>query len=138
MTSISISATPLSLVACNDFLQDDHCGGLAFFVGNVRNHNQGNHIQLLEFTSYVPMAEREMQRLATEILTETGAQKLYCAHRIGVLTIGEAAVIIGAAAAHRDAAFTACRLMIDRLKETVPIWKKEVATDGSYWINAHP
>ena len=138
MIHTTISPTPLSLEACNAFLQDDHCGGLAFFVGNVRDHNQGNQIELLEFTSYVPMAEQEMKRLAEEIIQETGAKKLYCAHRIGALKVGEAAVIIGAAAAHRDAAFTASRLMIDRLKETVPIWKKEVATDGSYWINAHP
>ncbi|MEM9835757.1 MAG: molybdenum cofactor biosynthesis protein MoaE [Bacteroidota bacterium] len=138
MTTILISPTPLSLTACLDAIQDERCGGLNFFVGNVRNHNQGNNIERLEFTSYVPMAEKEMQRIADEVLAETGAQHLYVAHRIGSLQVGEAAVIIGAAAHHRDAAFTACRAMIDRLKETVPIWKKEVATDGAYWINAHP
>lgn len=79
-----------------------------------------------------------MHRLAEAILQETSAQKIYVAHRVGVLEIGDSAVIIGAAAKHRDAAFQACRLMIDRLKASVPIWKKEIAKDGNYWINAHP
>jgi len=133
-----ISDQPLSLNECQKAISDPRCGGLAFFVGDVRNKNQGNSIVQLEFTSYIPMAEKEMARLAEEILIETGATNLYAAHRIGVLKIGDAAVIIGAAAKHRDAAFKACRLMIDRLKETVPIWKKEIAEDGTYWINAHP
>ncbi|PHI19299.1 molybdenum cofactor biosynthesis protein MoaE [Lewinellaceae bacterium SD302] len=138
MIHVAISPTPLSLQECQNTIQDPECGGLAFFVGDVRRHNQGNTIEQLEFTSYVPMAEKEMQRLAEEIIEETGSTHLYCTHRIGALKIGDTAVIIGAAAKHRDAAFQACRLMIDRLKETVPIWKKEIAEDGSYWINAHP
>lgn len=138
MIHVSISDQPLSLQDCQSQIQDAACGGLAFFVGDVRNHNQGNQIQRLEFTSYVPMAEKEMKRLAEAILAETGASHLYAAHRIGLLEVGDTAVIIGASAKHRDAAFQACRLMIDRLKESVPIWKKEVADDGTYWINAHP
>lgn len=133
-----ISAEPLSLSDCQKRIEDDRCGGLAFFVGDVRNRNEGHDIIQLEFTSYLPMAEKELQRLAEEILAQTGATNLYAAHRIGLLGIGETAVIIGAAATHRDAAFRACRLMIDRLKETVPIWKKEIARDGTFWINAHP
>ncbi len=138
MTNILLSDQPLSLDQCYQFIQDPACGGLTLFVGAVRNHNQGQEIEALEFSSYAPMAEKEMSRIAANILLETDAQKLYVAHRVGPLKIGDVAVIIGAAAAHRDAAFKACRLMIDRLKETVPIWKKEISTDGSYWINAHP
>lgn len=138
MTHILISDAPLELSEASHFLADEACGGEAYFVGNVRNRNLGHDILYLEFSSYQPMAEREMQRLATEILAATGATKLYAAHRIGRLKVGETAVIIGAAAIHRDAAFLACRQMIDRLKESVPIWKKEVTTQGDYWINAHP
>lgn len=137
-TTSFISDQSLSLSDCQDAISDPQCGGITFFVGDVRDHNQGNKIKHLEFTSYIPMAEKELERLAKSILMETGAKHLYVAHRVGVLKIGETAVIIGASAKHRDAAFKACRLMIDRLKETVPIWKKEVAQDGSYWINAHP
>lgn len=138
MTSIHIQENPLQVSEASHFLADDGCGGEAYFIGNVRNRNLGHDILYLEFSSYLPMAEREMQRLATDILASTGATKIYAAHRIGRLRVGETAVIIGAAAVHRDAAFQACRLMIDRLKESVPIWKKEVSTEGNYWINAHP
>lgn len=138
MTSIKISEAPLQVSDASHFLADARCGGEAYFVGNVRNKNLGHDILYLAFSSYQPMAEREMQRLATEILAATGATKLYAAHRIGRLEVGETAVVIGAAAVHRDAAFQACRQMIDRLKESVPIWKKEVTTQGDFWINAHP
>lgn len=138
MIHVAILDEPLSLSDCQLAIKDVNCGGVAFFVGDVRRHNQGNTITRLEFTSYIPMAERTMQQLAVAILEETGAEHLYCTHRVGVLEVGDTAVIIGAAAKHRAAAFSACQLMINRLKESVPIWKKEVAEDGTYWINAHP
>ena len=135
---VLISDRPLSLDAAYAALQDPTCGGITLFIGTVRNHNQGNSIQQLDFSSYVPMAEKELQRIMEGILAETEAKLLYAAHRVGALAVGDIAVIVGASAPHRDAAFMACRSLIDRLKETVPIWKKEIATDGSYWINAHP
>jgi len=135
---VLISDLPLSLDAAYASLQDPTCGGITLFVGTVRNHNQGNSIQQLDFSSYVPMAEKELKHIMEGILAETDAKLLYAAHRVGALEIGDIAVIVGASAPHRDAAFIACRALIDRLKKTVPIWKKEIATDGSYWINAHP
>lgn len=138
MITAFISDKPLVLADGYAKLRDPLCGGVAFFVGDVRNRNEGHQIERLEFSSYVPMAEKEMRKIAEDILDETDAVHLYVAHRIGDLSVGETAVIIGAAAVHRDAAFRASRLMIDRLKEKVPIWKKEFSTDGSYWINAHP
>lgn len=138
MIHVEVTDQLLDLAAADLFLSDPSCGGLAYFVGKVRNRNLGYDILHLEFSSYRPMAEREMQHLAKDILANTGAAKLYVAHRIGLLQVGETAVIIGAAAIHRAAAFDACRAMIDQLKERVPIWKKEVSTEGHYWINAHP
>ncbi len=138
MIYVEVTDQPLNLTAADLFLSDPSCGGLAYFVGKVRNRNLGYDISQLEFSSYRPMAEREMQQLATAILASSGAVKLYAVHRTGLLQVGETAVIIGVAAIHRSAAFEACQAMIDQLKERVPIWKKEVSTEGHYWINAHP
>jgi molybdopterin converting factor subunit 1 len=112
-------------------------GGLVTFVGNVRDQARGRSIQYLEYEAYPEMAEREMQKIADEAARRWPGTRVAIAHRTGHLTIGEAAVVIAAAAPHRAEAFEACRYAIDTLKQTVPIWKKEVATDGEYWVDDH-
>jgi len=112
-------------------------GGIVTFVGNVRNHARGRPIQFLEYEAYAEMAEREMEKIATEVGGRWPGARVAIAHRTGHLEIGEAAVVIVAAAPHRAEAFEACRFAIDTLKVTVPIWKKEVATDGEYWVDDH-
>jgi len=112
-------------------------GGIVTFVGTVRDHARGQQIKYLEYEAYPEMAEREMQKIADEIARRWPGTRVAMAHRTGHLEIGDAAVVIAAAAPHRGEAFEACRYAIDTLKQTVPIWKKEVATDGEYWVDDH-
>ena len=92
----------------------------------------------LEFESYEPMAIKEMQKIAERAAAKWPVEKMVIHHRVGVLGIGEIAVIIAVATPHRKAAFEACEFAIDTLKETVPIWKKEIFEDGEVWVAAHP
>ena len=113
-------------------------GGIVTFVGTVRDNARGREIRHLEYEAYPEMAEREMQKIADEAGRRWPGVVVAIGHRAGVLAIGEVAVVIAAAAPHRGEAFDACRFAIDTLKETVPIWKKEVATDGEYWVDDRP
>jgi len=113
-------------------------GGIVTFVGTVRDQARGREIRRLEYEAYPEMAEREMQKIADEAGRRWPGVRVSIGHRAGVLSIGEVAVVVAAAAPHRAEAFAACRFAIDTLKETVPIWKKEVATDGEYWVDDHP
>lgn len=109
-------------------------GGTAVFVGTVRNHNDGRDVTLLEYEAYASMAVKEMTAIGEEIANEVPGVRLAAHHRVGRLTVGDAAVICAASAPHRGEAFRACRLLIDRIKERVPIWKREHGPDGPYWV----
>ena len=128
----------LSLDECYQFVQDDSCGGLALFVGTVRNHTKGKEVLKLEFSAYEPMAVKEMNLIALKAIDMFKIEKIAIHHVVGNLDIGEVPVIIAVSSAHREAAFQACQFAIDTLKETVPIWKKEFFEDGDIWVNAHP
>lgn len=137
-TSIKITSEKLNLQDCYDFVQDASCGGIALFVGTVRNKTQNKAVTLLDFSTYQAMAIKEMQKIADKALTDFNIQKIAIHHAEGELQIGDIPVIISVSAAHRKAAFEACQFAIDTLKETVPIWKKEHFVDGEVWVNAHP
>jgi len=113
-------------------------GGIVTFVGAVRDHARGRRIQHLEYEAYPEMAEREMQKIVDAAAERWPGTAVAIGHRAGHLEIGEVAVVVAAASAHRGEAFEACRFAIDTLKQTVPIWKKEVATDGEYWVDDRP
>ena len=129
---------PLSLDRCVAAVSGPGMGGIVTFTGMVRRHNRGTRVERLEYEAYGSMAVREMTRLCIEIEAEIPGVRLSVEHRVGVLAIGDLAVVIAAAAPHRAEAFTACRAMIDRLKDRVPIWKKEIAEDGVEWIGLGP
>jgi len=112
-------------------------GGIVSFIGRVRDHARGHSIEHLEYEAYPAMAEREMDKIVDEAATRWPGTRVAIAHRVGRLEIGDAAVVVVAASAHRGEAFEACRFAIDTLKVTVPIWKREVATDGAYWVDDH-
>ena len=137
-TSIKITHETLNLQDCYNFVQDDSCGGIAVFVGTVRNTTQNKQVTLLDFSGYEPMAIKEMQKIANSALEKFDIHKIAIHHALGKLAIGDVPVIITVSSAHRNAAFDACQFAIDTLKETVPIWKKEHFTDGEVWVNAHP
>ena len=108
------------------------------FIGTVRNVTKGKAVIRLEFESYEPMALAEMEKIVKQAFEKWPVQKALIHHRTGVLPVGEVPVIIAVSAAHRAAAFDACRYIIDTLKQTVPIWKKEIFEDGEVWVAAHP
>lgn len=137
-TSIKITEEKLSLQECIDFVSEDNCGGIVPFIGTVRNATQNKTVTQLDFSSYVPMAIKEMQKIADAALEKFAIEKIAIHHAIGSLKIGDIPVIITVSAPHRNAAFEACQYAIDTLKETVPIWKKEFFEDGEVWVNAHP
>lgn len=137
-TSIKITSSKLNLQECYAFVEDDFCGGITTFVGTVRNDTEGKEVLQLDFSTYKPMAIKEMQKIADKALRDFEIHKIAIYHAEGMLQIGEIPVIIAVSAKHRKAAFLACEFAIDILKETVPIWKKEYFSDGEVWVNAHP
>jgi molybdopterin synthase catalytic subunit len=129
---------PLSLDRCLAAVRGDGMGGIVTFTGMVRLHSRGAVIDHLEYEAYAPMAIKVMTRLCEEIEAEIAGARVAVEHRVGRLAIGDVAVVIAAAAPHRAEAFAACRAMIDRLKDRVPIWKKEVSVDGAEWVGLGP
>jgi molybdopterin synthase catalytic subunit/molybdopterin converting factor small subunit len=115
------------------FAEGPEMGAVVTFSGNVRDHNRGRQVGHLEYEGYRPMAEREMRKIAAQAL-ERWPGRIAIAHRLGRLGIGEASVLVVAACGHRGEAFDCCRYAIDTLKERVPIWKREVWSDGEVWI----
>ncbi len=113
-------------------------GAVVVFDGIVRNQTKGRDTLYLEYTAYEPMALKQMEQLATQALANFAIRDVWLVHRLGRLEIGETSVYIAVASAHRAAAFEACRWVIDTLKKTVPIWKKEFFADGAVWANGEP
>ncbi|MDJ0788268.1 MAG: molybdenum cofactor biosynthesis protein MoaE [Myxococcota bacterium] len=132
-----ISDRPLDVAAVLARVNGPDAGGIVTFLGAVRDHARGQEIEHLEYEAYPEMAVREMERIVDEAAERWSGTRVAVAHRIGHLDIGELAVVVVAASPHRAEAFEAARYTIDTLKERVPIWKKEVATDGAYWVDDH-
>ena len=109
-------------------------GAVALFLGTVRDRSAGKRVLYLEYQAYAPMAESEMARIEREAIDRFGVSRVAMVHRTGRLEIGEASVAIAVASPHRAQALEACRYVIDELKRTVPIWKKEHFEDGSVWV----
>jgi len=133
----TISEEPLVEADVVARVAGDDTGGVVTFVGTVRNKARGESIQYLEYEAYPEMAESEMEKIAVEAARRWPGVRVAMAHRVGHLDIGDAAVVIAACAPHRGEAFEACRFCIDTLKQDVPIWKKEVAVSGAYWVDDH-
>jgi len=136
MNHFSLLETPLETARLLDTLRHPSCGGYVTFEGAVRNHNEGRQVLRLEYEAFVPLALREGERILAAARAQFGLERAACAHRVGALEIGDMAVWVGVGAAHRGEAFDACRYIIDHIKHSVPIWKKEYYIDGdSGWVN---
>ena len=133
-----LQAAPLSMEALLREVEGEDAGGVVTFTGTVRNHSRGHAIDHLEYEAYEPMAEKEMRKIARQVGERWPEVRIAISHRVGRLEIGDAAVMIAAASPHRGEAFDACRYAIDTLKQTVPIWKKEFAESGTYWVEENP
>ena len=117
-------------------------GGIALFVGVVRDRNEGRAVTRLEYEAYRPMAEREMAKIAAELAAAYPSATVRMRHRVGSLEVGDVAVVVVASAPHREEAFAACRDGIERIKARAPIWKREHGPHGAVWVEpcrvAHP
>lgn len=120
------------------FVSNPASGGVVVFIGTVRNQTKEKTVRHLFFEAYEPMAITEMEKIVEYAKSNWRLESMAMHHRLGNVAIGEAAVVIACASAHRKAAFEACAYAIDTLKETVPIWKKEIFEDGAVWVSAHP
>ena len=129
-----VTEEPLSLEAVVAEVADERAGGIATFTGTVRRQSRGRGVTHLEYEAYAEMAEDVMEKLAAELQERHELCAVAIHHRVGRLEIGEASVVIAVSAPHRQAALDACREAIDTLKETVPLWKKEVYEGGEEWI----
>ena len=135
---VRVLGEPLSLDRCLAAVDSPEAGGVVTFTGKVRRHSHGARIERLDYEAYGTMAEKVMTALCDEIEAELPGVRVAVEHRVGTLGIGDTAVVIAASAAHRAEAFTACRAMIDRLKDRVPIWKKEIGEHGEEWVGLGP
>lgn len=129
---------PLDARAVEALVVGPDRGGLVTFSGVVRDHTGGHDVTRLEYESYRPMAVKVMASIRAEVEAAHPSVRIACWHRVGVLPVGEIAVVVAAASAHRAPAFAACQMYIDRLKEDVPIFKREVRGDGSVWVGMGP
>ncbi|MGH2616986.1 MAG: molybdenum cofactor biosynthesis protein MoaE, partial [Thermomicrobiales bacterium] len=111
-------------------------GAIVTFIGTVRDNARGKAVTHLAYEAYAPAAEQMLAQIGDEIQERWGIEQTAIAHRTGSLAIGEASVVISVASPHRDAAFAACQYAIERIKEIVPIWKKEHYADGAAWIGS--
>jgi molybdopterin synthase catalytic subunit len=125
---------PLSIDEAIGQVQRPGAGGLAIFLGVVRDENEGRAVTRLEYSAYTSMARREIERIAEEIEREIDGARVCAIHRVGSLGVGDAAIVCAASAPHRGEAFRACRELIDRIKARVPIWKREFGPDGASWV----
>ena len=126
---------PINLIEFFAHIPGSGDGASSFFVGTVRNHHQGKAVEKLFYEAFEPLAEKEIGKIIQSVKTQFGVSHIELRHRLGPLSVGEAAVAIRVHAPHRDEAFKACRAVIDTLKQTVPIWKHEFYSDGTHqWV----
>jgi molybdopterin synthase catalytic subunit len=129
-----VTLEPLDLVQAAQAVTSPGCGAVATFIGVVRDHNLGRPVRWLDYECYEPLAVKSLERIGAEAAAEWPGARLAIAHRVGALQIGDASVVIAAAAPHRADAFAACRYAIERVKQIVPIWKHEHFDGGETWI----
>ena len=132
----AVSSEPIDVAAARVAVADHGCGALAVFEGWVRDHNEGQQVERLEYEVYRPLAVKEGERIIDEALERFAIDHALCIHREGLLELGDVAVIVCVTSPHRGAAFDACRYIIDQAKIRLPIWKKEHYSSGiSEWVN---
>lgn len=131
-----VSAEAISLDEVRRAVEHSGAGGICIFHGVVRDHADGKPVSRLDYEAHESLAHTEMMRVLERVIQEHPGVRIAAVHRVGKLDIGDVAVCVAASAAHRDDAFTACRKAIDRIKDTVPVWKKEWGPDGqAHWVN---
>jgi MoaE-MoaD fusion protein len=136
--TVALVTEPIDTASLLHSLKQDQDGAVVVFDGIVRNNTRGRRTLYLVYEAYAEMALRQMENLAREAIQDHGVRDVLLVHRLGRLEVGETSVLIATASAHRAQAFAACRWLIDTLKQTVPIWKKEHFEDGAVWADGEP
>ena len=135
---IEITEQPIDVLKVIETATLNEAGAINTFMGTVRNHTSGKKVLRLEYEAYEPMAVSEIKKIIDKA-NETWKLFGYAvSHRVGILMPGELAVVVAVSTAHRKESFEACQFIIDSLKQTVPIWKREFFEDGDEWVSAHP
>ncbi len=129
-----ITENPLSVEQVISAVTEKTCGAVASFIGVVREYSRGRQVSYLEYEAYPEMAVAKMRQIEGEIRSKWEIERIAIHHRVGRLEIGEASVVIAVSAPHRQPALEACAYAIERLKQIIPVWKKEISPDGSYWV----
>lgn len=130
--TVALTTDPLDVGAAHAAVTHPEAGGIGIFTGVVRNHHAGAAVDHLEYEAWEERAEAELRGVAEQVAADfPGVRKLYAVHRLGRLEVGELAVVCAASAPHRDESLAAASALIDRIKATVPIWKRETLTDGT-------
>lgn len=133
---VRITENELSLDEVLKRVSSAQAGGTVLFIGTVRDHSEGQEVDSLELESARDLALTDLDRIAKAALSDFGLCKIAVHHRVGRLKVGDRIVVIAVSAPHRDEAFRACRFVIDELKKTTPIWKKELGPGGGKWVEA--
>ena len=131
---ILVTHDTLDPEAVTSTVRDDANGGVVTFLGTVRNSTDGRQVVYLEYEAYQDMAEKVLARIAREVTERWGIDHTSIAHRFGRMEIGDVSLVVAVASPHRAQAFAACQYVVDRIKQDVPIWKKEVFQDGEVWV----
>jgi molybdopterin synthase catalytic subunit len=132
-----IQPEPLDPASLVEAVRRDDAGAISLFYGIVRNENLGRAVQYLEYDAYPEMAIKKMREVADEVRAKFAIAEVGVLHRTGRLEIGETSLLVAVSSGHRKEAFEACHYAVDRIKQIVPVWKKEVWSDGSEWIEGH-
>ncbi|UXP32466.1 molybdenum cofactor biosynthesis protein MoaE [Reichenbachiella agarivorans] len=135
---IRITSQPIDVNELLDAVSHPGAGAVDIFVGTTRDNTGGKRVVKLDFEAYEPMAIKEIQKIVDRASQLWTILNYAVVHRVGLVEIGQKAVVIAVATPHREDAFLACKFIIDELKKTVPIWKKERFEDGEVWVSAHP
>lgn len=134
-----ITSKPIDPAAILESVRDDSAGGTVLFVGTIRNRDEGRRVEKLEYQAYRVMAERRMKEIESEVKRKWKVIKISIIHREGVLRVGEVSVAVAVSAEHRAEAFEAARFAIERVKHSLPVWKKEKLVSGkNVWLEGVP
>ena len=131
---IEITEQQLDSEKITNLVRRDSNGAVVTILGNTRDNFEGKGVIRLEYEAYVKMAVKKLEEIRQEMMKQFGIKDIAISHRIGIVDIGETSLVVAVASPHRTEAFQACHKVVDRVKEIVPIWKKEVYADGSRWV----
>lgn len=133
---ITITEKPLDPEAADIAVRQDSNGAVVTFLGTTRDNTEGRRVLYLDYEAYRPMADNKLAEIAAEVNERWAIKDVFISHRLGRIEIGEISLVVAVSSAHRKDSFTACQYVVDRIKQTVPIWKKEFFEGGEVWIDS--